>query len=255
MVRLRIDVNNLSLVLEEYDQAKVYRADSETGSYVEITDADTRIDLIPEKEIYYYTDQDGDSTKWYKVSYYNSSTLEESDKSVAMQGGAEEEKIGYSFGNYSAPPNEWGEVLTPDDLRYTYLFGIDAVASDVNESEFTDEQFRFFIESAMGDFERWLSMDIRKRVYKTNPDSSLTRAAKWIEGVDYTDEEDTYPFDPAEWKNYGFLQLRHYPVILDQAEKEVRADTLLSHGQDVLRAVCDKRNALDTPGTPVPGRV
>ncbi|MBW1995100.1 MAG: hypothetical protein JRI77_11730, partial [Deltaproteobacteria bacterium] len=213
MNRLMIDVDNLAQVLKYYDKIKVYRADSEEGTYEEITDENTRITLEEEQEVYYFSDDSGTDSHWYKTNYFNSQTQDESDYSAPRQGGTEAEKIGYSFENYAAPPDEWGVVLTADDLRYTYLFGIDAVGSDVNESEWTDEQFRFYIESALADFERWLSMDIRKKVYKTNPDPSLKRAPKWIEGVDYTDEENTYPFDPAEWRNYGFLQLRHYPVI------------------------------------------
>lgn len=213
MNRLSITVNNLSQVLQYYDKIKVYRADSEAGSYVELTDVNTRITLEEEIEVYYYSDDNGTATHWYKTSYYNSTTTDESELSAARQGGTEEEKIGYSFGNYSAPPNEWGKALTADDLRYTYLFGIDAIANDVNESEFSDEQFGFFIESAVGDFERWLTMDIRRRVYKTSPSSSLIQSPEWREGVDYTDEEDSYEFDPKEWQNYGFLQLRHYPIL------------------------------------------
>ena len=228
MIRLRIDVNNLSLVLQEYDQIKVYRADSEGGNYVEITDADTRIDLIPEKEIYYYADSGGTSIKWYKVSYFDSSTPAESDLSSAMRGGTEEERIGYSFGNYSAPPNEWGKALTPDDMRYTYLFGIDATGSDVNEFTFSDEQFDFYVESAVEDFERYMTIDILKRVRKTLPADALVQAARWIDGVDYTDEEDPYDFDPELWQNYGFIQLRHAPVLsVERCQLISVVDTML----------------------------
>ena len=214
MIRLSVTITDLNLVLETYDRIKVYRAISEGGVYSEITDVDTRLVLEEEQTVYFYLDSDGDSTKWYKTSYFHSSTLAESSKSTTRQGGTETEKIGWSFGNYGVPSGEWGKILTADDMRYTYLWGIDASASDINETDFEDEQFDFFIRGAIGDFEKFLNLDIRKRIYKTRPDeSSLTRSKVWREGVDYTDHEDEYTFRPDEWSDYGFVQLRHVPVI------------------------------------------
>lgn len=218
MNRLMIDIDNLGQVLEYYDKIKMYRANSESGDYVEVSDADTRITIEEEIEIYYYSDDDGTSSHWYKTAYYNSTNENESVLSDAMQGGTEEEKIGYTFGNYAAPPNEWGEVYTADDIRYTMMFGIDSVAADVARSEFQDSQFVQIVREALGDFEAFLTMDIRKKVYRTfnsvdAPGTGLIRARTWREGVDYTDEDDPYDFDPRAWKEYGFVQLRHWPLL------------------------------------------
>lgn len=213
MNRLLIDVDRISQVLEYYDVIKIYRAVGEEGAYAEITDVNTRIVLIPEREQYYYDDDDGNNTHWYKTAYYNSTTTDESDLSSARQGGTEEEKIGYTFDNYSPPPGEWGRVYTADDMRYTMLFGIDCVGSDIARSEWQDEQFNQQVLEALAEFESYLTIDIRKRVYKTNPGSNLIRGRIWREGVDYTDEEDNYPYDYVEWSNTGFIQLRHSPVI------------------------------------------
>jgi len=211
-----IDVDNLTQVLDYYDVIKIYRATSETGEYAEITDADTRIDIVPEKEIYFYSDDDGTNNHWYKTSYYNITTEDESVKSSARQGGTEEEKIGYTFGNYNAPPDEWGKAYTADDIRYTMLFGIDSIGSDIAQSEFTDEQFDQMVLEALGEFEAFLTMDIRKKVYKTlgvQPSAGLIRSRLWRDGVDYTDEDDPYDFDPQQWTEFGFIQLRHCPLI------------------------------------------
>jgi len=213
MNRLSVVIDDISLVLQQYDKVKVYRATSEDGVYAELTGASTRIDIVPETRVYFFTDDVGDNTHWYKTSYYHSVTTDESELSAARQGGTEEEKIGYTFDNYSAPPDEWGKLLTSDDIRYTYLFGIDSIANDVAQSEFSDEQFDAFVRAAMGDFELYLTMDIRKRVYKTDPADSDIRGRVWRTGVDYTDLEDDYDFIPEEWKNHGFVQLRHWPVI------------------------------------------
>ena len=50
--------------------------------------------------------------------------------------------IGYTFGNYKVAPGTWGTVATPDDLRFTYLWGTDFKAT--NGDSFTDEQIQYF---------------------------------------------------------------------------------------------------------------
>lgn len=213
MVRLLIDVNNISHVMDYYDRIKVYRSDTEEGTYVEITDVNTRIVLIPEATQYYYDDDSGDNTKWYKTSYFKEAAGPESDQSSALQGGNEVDRIGYTFGNYTPPSGEWGKLYTADDMRYTMLFGIDCVGSNVAQHTFTDDQFDQIVLESVGEFEDYLTMDIRKKVYKTNPSSSLVRARLWREGVDYTDEDDPYDYDYVQWSNTGFVPLRHYPIL------------------------------------------
>lgn len=121
------------------------------------------------------------------------------------------DKVGYTFNNYVVPANKWGVVGTPDDLRYTYLFGIQLVAS--NGQEATDEQLAYVINAATEEFETNLGICIRKKIFKTNPAGSLIRGREVGPGIDYTDEEDSYPFRPGSWINFGFLQLRRYPII------------------------------------------
>lgn len=212
MNRLSIDVDDILLVLSAYDKIKVYRGNAEGGPFVEITDSSTRINLVPSSTTYWFTDPVGNTTHWYVTSYYNSSTDAESSQSSAIQGGVSPARVGWTFGNYAPPPGEWGDVLTPADLRYTWFFGIDPVGSNANAEEWTDEQYRYHINAALADWERWLKIDIRKRVYKTKP-VGLTRSKLWRAGVDYTDEDDSYLFEPSMWSNYGFLQLRHWPVL------------------------------------------
>lgn len=120
-------------------------------------------------------------------------------------------KTGYCFDNYTVPVDQWGVVLTPDDMRHQWLFGIDLVATNGNEVQ--DVQLAFAVDAATRAMERYLGIDIYRKIYKTNPADSLVQAKKWRNGVDYTDEEEVYPFRPEAWKNYGFIQLRHFPVI------------------------------------------
>ena len=214
MNRLSFAINQLSQVLLTFDRIKVYRDTTEgCGFTTEITTSGTRPVLIPEQRVYYFTDDTGVSSDWYKIAFFKDPSGPESAKSAARQASTEEEKIGYSFRNYAPPPDEWGEMVTADDMRYTYLFGIDAVAQDAKMSAFQDEQFRYFVEAAVDEFESLLTIDIRKRVYKTNPDSALIRSPEWRTGVDYTNEEDSYIFDPQQWQNFGMVPLRHTPVL------------------------------------------
>src|SRR4030043_572204 len=120
---------------------------------------------------------------------------------------------GYTFRNYAVPDGEWGEVLTADDMRFTYLWGIDLKAADIPVTEVRDDQLIWCIEEALAATEKYLKIDIRKRIYKVNPLSTLKRGVIWKAGIDYTDEEDPYDFDVTQWENNGFLQLRHKPVL------------------------------------------
>lgn len=213
-IRVLFDVDRLSDVLRYFDELAIYRSDDgETGTYNEITSPGNRIELTPEREQYYYYDDDGVGASWYKARYHNSVSDEFGEFGSAIQGSDTSEKVGYTFGNYIPPPGEWGEVYTPDDMRYTMMFGVDSVGSDIAQSEWTDEQFRQVVREALGEFESYLTIDIRRRKYITNPDDALVQSKYWRDGVDYTNEDDPYDFDPTQWQNYGFIQLRHWPVI------------------------------------------
>ena len=212
-VRVLFDVNHLSDVLRLYNQLAVYRSDTENGTYTELTTAGTRIPLVPETEQYYYYDDTGDSTKWYRAAYYNTTTLLFSDQGTPQQGGDTSVKVGWTFGNYIPAPQTWGEVYTPDDMRYTMLWGIDTIAADTAQSEWEDEQFRQIVREAVNEVESYLTIDIHRRKYLTDPSDSLVQSRYWRSGVDYTDEDTPYDFDPQTWNEYGFVQLRHWPVI------------------------------------------
>jgi hypothetical protein len=217
-VRLNIAVNDLVMVLRQYTQLKVYRSATQTGTYTEITDSTTRIVLNVGNTVYNFYDDSGDAASWYKTSFFNPDTLLESAKSPSTKGlytptMVFNQKVGYTFGNYKAPEGEWGDLVTPDDLRYTFMWGFDATADDVGQSSFTDEQFRHQITAAIGDFEAFLKIDIMRKKYVTEPTETMVRSRFWRQGVDYTHEETPYDFLPEEWRNQGFVQLRHFPVI------------------------------------------
>ncbi len=210
MVQIPITVSNLTLTLKEYDTINVYSSSASTP--YPFTNLAGTVTLEPYQTTYWFTDSAGTATTWYTTAYYNSTTAAISSQTTPVLGG-EPTKLGYTFGNYSAPPDEWGTVLTPDDMRYTYLWGIDTTASDINMSEWTDEQWQYLIDSSTADWERFLKIDIKRRRRITYPTSTMHQATEWYPTCDYTDVEMPYDFDPQLFANFGFLQLRHYPVV------------------------------------------
>jgi hypothetical protein len=80
-------VEELTNVMTQFDQIKVYRSDTETGAYVEITGVGTRITLVAGTNLYEYIDNTAPSISyWYKTSYYHSVSTNESSLSPPIQG-------------------------------------------------------------------------------------------------------------------------------------------------------------------------
>lgn len=138
--------------------------------------------------------------------------------------------IGYSFGNYEAPQGKWGTIATPDDLRYTYLWGTDFKAA--NGDFFDDAQIQYFIDSAVKYMERELNITIKKRVIKCNAKKrNLIKTTKWIEG-DYDVEESPYDFNFRKIQRYGMIRTLQRPIIdierleLTYRSKDVRQNLL-----------------------------
>jgi hypothetical protein len=113
--------------------------------------------------------------------------------------------IGYTFGNYKAPEGQWGEILTPDDISRTYMWGVDFRAS--NGEAFTDEQIKFFIESAMKQIERELNITVKKTRVVCEPEGRGLQ-----KGVDYDEEESYYTFKRERIQRNGMITTNKRPV-------------------------------------------
>jgi len=85
---LQLYLRNPSDGVISYDQIKVYRSDSKTGTYALIATVDIDETTIADNSPGYtiYDDSTGSSSKYYKVSYYNSGSATESDLSDVFQG-------------------------------------------------------------------------------------------------------------------------------------------------------------------------
>lgn len=116
--------------------------------------------------------------------------------------------VGYSFNNYKVPEGEWGTILTPDDIRYTYVWGTDFKSSQGNR--FTDEQIQFFIDAGLAEIERQLNITIKKQRIK----SELTVEEKKLQRkVDYDVEEAPYDFTYRKIQRYGMIQTKQRPIL------------------------------------------
>ena len=146
--------------------------------------------------------------------------------------------VGYSFNNYKVPEGEWGTILTPDDCRYTYMWGIDFKAT--NNSFFTDEQIQYFIDAATAEMERRLNITIRKRRIMSE---DVIEKNNLKRKVDYDVEETPYDFTYRKIQRYGMIQTKQRPIL------KVSRCTLLNKGEnddvDLLSStVLDKKNGV-----------
>jgi hypothetical protein len=142
--------------------------------------------------------------------------------------------MGHTFGNYRAPEGEWGEILTPDDMRYTYMWGIDARAT--NDASYADEQIRFHIESSLAEMERRLNITIKKRRIACEPGRRGLRP-----DIDYDEEESYYSFRRERIQRSGMITTRRRPVL------EVSRLDLLSRNNPV-RSLLDASTLDKTKG-------
>lgn len=116
------------------------------------------------------------------------------------------EAIGYTFGNYKAAPGTWGTSVTPDDLRFTYLWGTDFKSA--NGQSYTDEQIQYFIDSSTAEIERQLDITIKKRKIRCN-----AAERNLVKGVDYDVDEAVYDFKYARIARYGVIKTRQRPIL------------------------------------------
>ena len=146
--------------------------------------------------------------------------------------------VGYSFSNYKVPEGEWGTILTPDDCRYTFLWGTDFKAT--NGMIFTDEQIQWFIDAATAEMERQLNISIIKKRIRCQDSIERNHLVK---GVDYDDEETPYDFAFRKIQRYGMIQTKKRPIL--KISRCVLINKGRSYDVDLLPSVVpDKKNGV-----------
>ncbi len=115
------------------------------------------------------------------------------------------EAVGYTFGNYKAPDGQWGTIATPDDVRFTYLWGTDFKAN--NGQSYTDAQIQYFIDASTEEIGRKLDITIKKTKVRYN-----AQERGFIKGLEYDDSESPYSFRYSRIARYGLIKTRQKPI-------------------------------------------
>jgi len=232
MITLKIILSSENLYMliikKGYEHIRIYQSTTIDGVYSEITDSVTRPLLqIGQLNYSYFVDVEP-GTVYFKYTYAND-TIESAQSEAFLTQPGDPDKIGHTFGNYVVPEGVFGEILTHDDMKHSFLWGIDLIAQDSGNSSWDEAQTRWIVDSAVRDFEKHLGIDIIRRKYKTLPKDTDRKVDQWMAGDAniYTDEEYGYDFNPDLWMNYGFLQLRHAPI-LSISRAELKGPTLIS---------------------------
>jgi hypothetical protein len=118
-----------------YDKAKIYKATSETGTFALLATVDLQLD----QQDFVYLDSVGIVTDWYKISWYNSFTLDESQLCAPFQ------------------PNLYTS-LDPQTFRRDYLMGLRM--SDYYGNPVRDDALLRHLQRATASVETYLGMPI-----------------------------------------------------------------------------------------------
>jgi hypothetical protein len=143
-IKLTIDVVDITDVLQVWNQIKVFKAPTISGTYAEVTTAATRIALKANQTEYEFVDPTGISTDWYKVAYYNSITDIDDDQSEPQLG--------------ADPATD--NILTVQQLKDVYLIGIDL--TDDKGAPYPDLHFAWSIRWAIDWVEALLDIRVRE---------------------------------------------------------------------------------------------
>lgn len=108
--------------------------------------------------------------------------------------------VGRTFGNYRAPDGVWGEVVTADDVRFTYLWGTDFKAA--NGQSFSDEQIRYFVNSSTASIARQLDITIKRVSIKSD-----------LSEGEADERESPYDFRLDKIARYAVIKTRSRPII------------------------------------------
>lgn len=97
-------------------------------------------------------------------------------------------------------------IVTPRDVREKWCFGLPLIKED--GAPMPDEDLQLYLDSAIKEVERRLGIFLKPTKIVCNPESQGL-----VKGVDYDLEEPPYDYNLRQYKNWGFLQLRQYPIL------------------------------------------
>jgi len=200
--------NQILVCLPEGSTYRLERRNGSGGDWLVFTDSGYVSDyaeIIPQ-EVYgnFLDDNLFNGICQYRVCKYTDENKKYFYTAWLTCGNAE--PVGYTFGNYKAPEGSWGDIITPDDLRYTYLWGIDFRAS--NGAAYSDAQIQFFIDAALKEVERILCITLKKTRIACEP------ARRNLEkGKDYDEAEPYSTFKRERVERNGYIKTKKRPIL------------------------------------------
>lgn len=110
--------------------------------------------------------------------------------------------VGWTFENYTVPDGLFGEVLTSDDMAFSYLWGVDLLAS--NGLAWQDSQTRTMVKWAVFQLEKALNIDIFPREYFCDDvENEAVEESKFV--------IKEFPYPNRRNKRYTIIS-RHRPI-------------------------------------------
>jgi hypothetical protein len=173
-IKIKWRVEELANVLSQFNTQKVYRSTTGiSGVYSELTIPSNRVDLISGVTEYYFDDINGDASYYYKVTFFNSSTSNESTASDPISGST---ALALS-------------IISVEELKEIYLFGLDL--TDDSGNPIPDSVYEHYIKSAVTRLEK--TLDIRL--------------------LPITISKEPHDYIREEFLQFMYLFLYEYPVI------------------------------------------
>ena len=99
--------------------------------------------------------------------------------------------VGWTFENYTVPEDQFGEILTADDIKFSFMWGQQFLAT--NGDVWTDAQTRTMVFWAVSQLEKTLNIDIFNREYYTDDDfnSEIVESKYVIKEFPYPNKRST----------------------------------------------------------------
>lgn len=199
-------------ILQTLTGAEIIKDDM--GEYHIITDSswnDTKRNIYDK---WYYTPVDGASEKTFILNTFV-------DEPIIAK---EDFRKGFAFNNPDLQSNNgFGQVITPDELRYVYAFGNRLIAGSTGET-IPDSVLKWYIDKAVYNVEKDLNYKIIKQyIYTDYRVGTKKRTELEPTSTDYLDPavleeqnyiwDDPYDFDYHLFKRFLRVKLRYFPIL------------------------------------------
>jgi hypothetical protein len=123
-------------------------------------------------------------------------------------------KKGFAFNNPDLTyKNGWGAIITPDELRYQYMYGLSLTSLEGDTMD--DFMLQDFIDAGVGFVERELNLQLYKRKILARPIEGIPRIDLPVgqtAELDYFWDE-PYDYRKSDYQSFMYLKLRKRPIV------------------------------------------